>query len=43
MVVVGGFGSGSRLLRNWTDMIFWLAASAVLVFLSVIVLLPVGP
>jgi hypothetical protein len=30
-------------VREWTDIIFWLAASAVLVFLSVMVLLPVGP
>ena len=32
---------GSRVLREWTNIILWLAASAVFFFLSLVVFLPV--
>ena len=41
VVVVQRFGCGSRVLREWTNIILWLAASAVFFFLSLVVFLPV--
>jgi len=35
-----GFGGMSRVLRDWTDILLWLVAGVVFLFLSVSVFLP---